>query len=75
MDRNIGMELNLAVGKIKCVSSNFILSTLNALHFNIEVHLSNSTIIMPCPSSYNILRSINSTIVSADLVYEGFVAN
>ena len=63
MDRNIGMELSLAVGKINGVSSNFIPSnfntslhykTLNALHFNIEVHLSNSTIIMPCSSSYNI---------------------
>ena len=50
------------------------LKPINALHFNIKVLL-NSTIIMMCPPSYKFLRSINSTNVSADLPYKGFITN
>ena len=83
MARNIGMEQNLVVGKISCMSSNFIPSifntyikiTLNALHFNIEAHLLNRMIIIMRPSSCKFLRSIDSTNDSADLAYEGLVGN
>ena len=58
MAGSIGMELNLAVGKINCVSPNLVLPTFNTciknskcLHFNTEACFLNSTITTKHPST------------------------
>ena len=72
------MELNFAVGKINFVLPNFIQSTFNTCIKTLNA----CTLILKHifeehkyynMSLYKFSRSINSTKVSADLAYEGFI--
>ena len=66
---NIGVELNLAVGKINRVLSNFILPTLNKKLYVLTLIEAHKVFNKMCPL-HKLLRSK----VSVDLGYKGFVA-